>query len=363
MGSNQLVNEICDESRFKKSIQAEVAEARLIAGDGLFTAKSEEENWGLAHRILMPAFGPVSIKGMFDEMHDIVTQMALKWARYGSSNPIPASDDFTRLTLDTLALCSMGYRFNSFYKDELHPFVQSMGDSLTELGNRTQRPKWAKVFYRSSERKLFKDIDLMRTTSDELIKARRAASNGNKRKDLLTAMIEGVDARTGKKLSDESVINNLVTFLIAGHETTSGTLSFAFYSMLKNPQTFQKAQQEVGTIMGRDRITVDKLFKLKYIPAVSYSNLPSSTFSSAYTRLYAMAQVLYINLILGAARDTAPMLAHPRHYARGSRRHATSWQVPRQEGRANHGYLFQGPYRSCSIRRGCQRIQARAYVR
>lgn len=252
-------------------------DARLAAGDGLFTAKNEEENWGLAHRILMPAFGPVSIRGMFDEMHGIVTQMALKWARYGPSTPIPASEDFTRLALDTLALCSMGYRFNSFYRESLHPFVQSMGDSLIEFGNRTSRPKWAKIFYRSSERKLFQDIELMRTTSEEVIKARRADPSRKERKDLLTAMLEGVDPRTGKKLSDDCIINNLLTFLIAGHETTSGALSFAFYSMIKNPHAYQKAQQEVDDIIARDPITVDKIFKLKYIPAVSYLSLCPKT--------------------------------------------------------------------------------------
>lgn len=140
MGTNKLVNELCDETRFKKSIQAEIAEIRTIVGDGLFTAHGEEENWGLAHRILLPAFGPVAIQGMFDEMHDIISQMALKWARHGPSNSISVSEDFTRLALDTLALCSMGYRFNSFYKDGLHPFVQSMGDALSEVGNRAQRP-------------------------------------------------------------------------------------------------------------------------------------------------------------------------------------------------------------------------------
>ncbi|KAM5357742.1 hypothetical protein ACJZ2D_015949 [Fusarium nematophilum] len=268
VGTHKLVNELCDEKRFKKSIQAEIAEARLATGDGLFTARDDEANWGIAHRILMPTFGPVSIRGMFDEMYDTATQMTLKWARLGSSNPIPASEDFTRLALDTLGLCSMGYRFNSFYKDDLHPFVQSMADSLVELGNRTQRPKWASIFYRSSERKLHKDINVMRRTSHELIKARKADSDSSTRRDLLTAMIEGADPRTGAKLSEESIINNLITFLVAGHETTSGTLSFAFYSMLKNPHTFQAAQQEVDSIMGRDRITVDKLFKLKYIPAV-----------------------------------------------------------------------------------------------
>lgn len=269
VGSNKLVNELCDETRFKKSVQGDLVEARHAVGDGLFTAKNEEENWGIAHRILMPAFGPAAIRNMFDDMHEIVTQMAVKWARHGPSNPISASEDFTRMALDVLALCSMSYRFNSFYKDELHPFIQSMSEALVEIGKRAQRPKLASIFYQSSERKFHQNIDVLRKTSYEVMKARTADPEGSKKRDLLTAMLEGVDAKTGKKLGEESIINNLVTFLVAGHETTSGTLSFAFYSMLKNPDTFQKAQKEVDEVMGDDPVTVDKIFKLKYIPAVS----------------------------------------------------------------------------------------------
>ncbi|PSN67382.1 cytochrome P450 [Corynespora cassiicola Philippines] len=267
-GSHKLVSELCDETRFKKSVTGELTEAREVTGDGLFTAKNEEENWGIAHRILMPAFGPVNIRNMFDNMHEIVSQMALKWARHGSSNAIPASEDFTRMALDVLALCSMGYRFNSFYKEEMHPFVHSMGSALIEIGKRAQRPKWASIFYHSSDRKFRRDTEVLRKTSEELIKARKADPEGHKKRDLLTSMLEGVDSRTGQKLSDESIINNLITFLVAGHETTSGTMSFAFYAMLKNPDTFQKAQKEVDEVMGREPVTVDKIFKLKYIPAV-----------------------------------------------------------------------------------------------
>ena len=42
----------------------------------------------------------------------------------------------------------------------------------------------------------------------------------------------------------------MVTFLAAGHETTSGTLSFLFYNLLKNPEKLQKAQQEVDQVLG-----------------------------------------------------------------------------------------------------------------
>ncbi|KAI8221523.1 Bifunctional cytochrome P450/NADPH--P450 reductase [Colletotrichum sp. SAR 10_96] len=210
-------------------------------------AKLDEPNWGIAHRILIPAFGPVTIRGMFDEMHDIATQMAMKWARHGSSTPIMATEDFTRLTLDTIALCAMDFRFNSYYREELHPFITAMGDALTECGNRDRRPAIANYFFRGTEHKFFADIDLMRKTADEVLQARKASPSD--RKDLLAAMLNGVDPKTGQKMTDASIIDNLITFLIAGHETTSGLLSFAFYELLKKPAAYQKAQQEVDSVL------------------------------------------------------------------------------------------------------------------
>ncbi|KAH7177099.1 cytochrome P450 [Dactylonectria macrodidyma] len=236
LATHKLVDEICDESRFAKSLKSELSEVRLAVHDGLFTAHNHEENWGIAHRILMPAFGPVAIKGMFDEMYDIATQLALKWARHGPSQPIAASEEFTRLALDTLALCSMHFRFNSFYKETLHPFVQSMADTLTEAGKRYSRPSWVRIFNRAAKRKLFDDIALMRKTAENVINTRRANPSGYLGKDLLTAMVDGVDPKMVKKMTDQT--------------------------------TPQAAQKEVDEIMGRHPITVEKIFKLKYIPAV-----------------------------------------------------------------------------------------------
>lgn len=59
-------------------------------------------------------------------MCDIATQLVMKWARQGPKALILATNDFTRLTLDTIALCAMGTCFNSFYNEEMHPFVEAM---------------------------------------------------------------------------------------------------------------------------------------------------------------------------------------------------------------------------------------------
>ncbi|RSL75152.1 hypothetical protein CEP51_011132 [Fusarium floridanum] len=266
VSTQALVNETCNEKRFKKCVNSALTEIREGVHDGLFTAKLGEENWGIAHRVLMPAFGPLSIQRMFDEMHDIASQLALKWARYGPDSPIMVTDDFTRLTLDTLALCSMGYRFNSYYSPVLHPFIEAMGDFLTEAGEKPRRLPLPGIVYRERDRKYQQDIETMRSTAKEVLDARKAG--GSTRKDLLTAMLEGVDTKTGKKMTDESIMDNLITFLIAGHETTSGLLSFAFYQLLTYPEAYQLAQKEVDQVVGKGPIQVAHLSKLPYLNGV-----------------------------------------------------------------------------------------------
>lgn len=84
--SYRLVAEACDEKRFKKDISAPLREVRNGVHDGLFTAHDTEWNWGLAHRVLTPPFGPLSIEGMFDEMHDVATQLVMVGGLFSTVN-------------------------------------------------------------------------------------------------------------------------------------------------------------------------------------------------------------------------------------------------------------------------------------
>lgn len=86
-------------------------------------------------------------------MKDIANQLVLSWARKGPENVIMATDDFTRLTLDTIALCTMDYRFNSFYQEKMHPFVDAMFGVLAERGNRAARPGFLTKMMVGTDRK------------------------------------------------------------------------------------------------------------------------------------------------------------------------------------------------------------------
>ena len=53
-------------------------------------------------------------------------QLVPKWERLNADEEIDVVRDMTALTLDTIGLCGFDYRFNSFYRDDNHPFVDAM---------------------------------------------------------------------------------------------------------------------------------------------------------------------------------------------------------------------------------------------
>ncbi|CCO37551.1 NADPH-ferrihemoprotein reductase [Rhizoctonia solani AG-1 IB] len=264
--SVKLAQEVLDESRFHKHIESSGEELRTLGRDALFTARHGEPSWGVAHRILMPAFGPLTIKAMFDDMVDVASQLVLKWERFGQHHDIDPTDDFTRLTFDTIALCGFNYRLNSFYTESEHPFVKAMGEFLTESRMRTMKPSIMKALPLAANIKYEENMKTMISLASNIVEDRK--TNPIEKKDLLNAMLLGRDPQTGEGLSDENITAQLITFLVAGHETTSGMLSFAMGHIIKHPEVYSKIRQEVDAVLGGDPIRPEHLGKLTYINAV-----------------------------------------------------------------------------------------------
>ncbi|POR35987.1 Uncharacterized protein TPAR_03801 [Tolypocladium paradoxum] len=270
----KVAEELCDETRFCKLPGGAIGRMRRVVGHGLFTAETADPRWASAHRVITPLFGPMRIRAMMEDMKDICSQMCLRWARFGPDTPIDVCPSMTKLTLDTLALCTVDYRFNSFYKGQgvEDPFAEAVVDLMTEALVQSNLPDWVNNWVRfRSMNKFHRQADELRHAIQELIQARR--DNPVDRDDLLNAMLTNPDPKTGQRLSDESVVDNLLTFFIAGHETTSSLLSFCCYYLLEHPDVLRKAQAEVDAVVGDSSMTVEHLQKLPYLEAIMRETL------------------------------------------------------------------------------------------
>ena len=246
--SADLAAELCDEKRFRKVIGVALRKVRDFGGDGLFTAFSDEDNWSKAHRVLIPAFSQRAMRGYFPMMLQVADQLVAKWQKREGQD-LAVVDDMTRLTLDTISLAGFGYEFNSFGSERMHPFLESMGRALTEaMAGLTRLPILKNIPNRVREQRYADDVAAMFKLVDDVIaERRRHPTDGN---DLLNLMLTAVDPETKTRLEDVNIRFQVITFLIAGHETTSGLLSFALYLLLRNPSVLAQAYAEVDRVLG-----------------------------------------------------------------------------------------------------------------
>src|SRR5512138_1553612 len=119
---------------------------------------------------------------------------------------------------------------------------------------------------------LAEDVMFMNKMVDEIIAERRGnAATTEAKKDMLGAMMTGVDRATGEQLDDVNIRYQINTFLIAGHETTSGLLSCTLYALLKHPEVLKKAYEEVDRVLGPDvnvKPTYQQVTQLTYITQI-----------------------------------------------------------------------------------------------
>ena len=283
-----MIDDLSDDERFDKLVgDGQKAVRKFGRSSGLFTSDTDDPNWGKAHNILLPNFSMQAMRDYVPAMNDIAAQLMQKWERLNPGELVDVTADTTRLTLDTIALCGFGYRFNSFYRDTQHPFVSSMMLMLQESQIRSRQLPVQTRVRRRATRELQAAYKYMEDEVFKIIEERRRAGNVEDHRDLLSSMLTGVDKRTGEKLSDDNIVAQCITFLVAGHETTSGLLSFAINYLIKNPDVVARAQEEVDRVLGTDTSvlpTFQQIQGLTYVTQILNETLRLWPTAAAFTR-------------------------------------------------------------------------------
>ena len=259
----EIVADLNDERRFCKHVGPEMVALRLLGGDGLFTAYNEEPNWRKAHELLMPAFSQSAMRRYHAVMLEAAAELTDSWDSRAGRETVDVSADTTRVTLETIGRCAAGYSFGCFRTNAMHPFVEHMVEGLTasdHLGvlRNTYLPRF---FARRAERKVRHHAAQMHGIADEIIAQRRGEGLGH-HDDLLEIML-------GSDLDAANIRYQMINFLVAGHETTSGALSFALYFLSRQPEVFARARTEIDDVWGAvERPEFEQIGKLRYVRRV-----------------------------------------------------------------------------------------------
>jgi cytochrome P450 len=265
-----IVADLNDETRFCKHVGPEMEALRLIGGDGLFTAYNDEPNWRTAHTLLMPAFTQAAMRRYHPVMLDVAAELTAHWDGCAGARTVDVSADTTRVTLETIGRCAAGYSFGAFGRSEPHPFVEHMvaglrGSDKLGVYRNTFLPR---LVANRWERKVRRHAAFMHGVADDIIAARRAEGAGL-HADLLDIMLgPGADG-TAPALDEANIRYQLINFLVAGHETTSGALSFALHFLSRDAEVFARARAEVDRVWADcERPDFEQVAKLRYVRRV-----------------------------------------------------------------------------------------------
>ena len=250
-----LATAVCDEATWEKVLDGPLPRIRAFGGDGLFTAYNHEDNWHRAHRILTPGFSAPSMDRYFPAMREVADQLVAHWRR--ARGPVDVVGDMTRLTLDTISLCGFDHRFRSFDRPALDPFLLCLGRALQETVDGLRRPPFVLPYEAWKRRRFDADVAAMFAVVDRFVAERRRLPRDRWPKDFLSLMLAEADPKTGERLSDDNIRYQILTFLIAGHETTAGLLAFTLHQVARDPALGRRLRDEVSRVVGDGELTLE----------------------------------------------------------------------------------------------------------
>ncbi|GAA0553177.1 cytochrome P450 [Paractinoplanes ferrugineus] len=266
--------DLSDEDRFEKYMSIGQQTVRGFTGDGLFTAFNDEPNWQKAHDILLPAFSGSALRRYHTTMVKVAKRLIGAWDA-ADDEFVDVADDMTRMTLDTIGLTGFGYDFSSFERAEPHPFVSAMVRGLAYSQSLEMRRPDDGLDHSAADAEFKADCDFIASVVDEVIEARTTAGTPTE-DDMLSLMLETPHPVSGEKLDPVNARYQVVTFLAAGHETTSGSLAFAMYFLVNHPEVLRRARAEVDALWGdTDEVTpsYEDIGNLTYVRQVFNESL------------------------------------------------------------------------------------------
>ncbi len=263
---------INNQDNYAKGIEYELL--RIVLGEGLLT--SEGEVWRRQRKLVQPMFAKRHL-GDFTAHMTSATADALDGDTLGSTGEgelLDVNRAMMELTLDVVGRALFGADLSGETAARVGP---AMNDVL-QLGTRMARrlPTYAAsmlpgmnleraLAMNPESRRFQRALSELRRVIDELLVERGARADAGD--DLLGLMVSARDEETGQPMSRKQIGDELMTFMLAGHETTSNALSWMWRQLSLNPWAREKLFDEVDTAIGDRTPTMEDMERLPWTRA------------------------------------------------------------------------------------------------
>jgi cytochrome P450 len=234
--------------------------AKRAMGDGLLT--SEGELWKEQRRTIRPVLAPRRIQSQAGMIAEEAAAMVARLRNRAGDGPVDIRQEMTDLTLGVLGRTLIDADLGEFSSiGESFEAVQDQ--AIFEMMSLSTVPHWLPLPGALRFRRARKDLQRI---VDQLVADRKARGLGGD--DIVSRLIDSTSKETDRALAQRRIRDELVTLLLAGHETTASTLSWTFYLMDQNPEVWDRVREEVVRVLGDRLPTFEDLHSLRYLSMV-----------------------------------------------------------------------------------------------
>ena len=230
-----------------------------LFGNGLFT--NNGESWLHQRRLMQPSFQHKRLAHFGTSMTDATLAMLAQW-QGSTKQPLDIPLEMMRLTLRIAGL--------TLFNIDLSNDADSVGRTfsmiiplLSKYSTVPFPPLWVPT---PSNRRLQAGIKTLNSVVYGIINDRREHMTDSdiEEEDLLSMLLKARDEETGERMSDKQVRDEVMTLLLAGHETTADALMWTWYLLSQHPDVEHRLHAELDTVLGGQVPTVDHLKDLPY---------------------------------------------------------------------------------------------------
>lgn len=308
VSSGKLATEVNNEERWSKLVAGPFRAMRTkgFTGRGLLTANSSDPMWSHANSLLGPAFTQDAMRSYHHQMVHAVDDLLALWAAAGA--PVDVVNDMSRLTLEIIGRAGFGRSLGTLNPDYDYGFTDKLRDALKAVSESANDFPGSDTINRKRTRKYEADKRWLRRYAEGLIDQ----PDEDVQASLLGNMLRG--AADTPALPRENIVDQAITFLAAGTDTTAGLLSFATYFLARDEQLLRSAQADVVELVGQRPIAFEDVPRLRSIRRILDETLRLWPVAPGYFRIAQVDQrlgdheirrgeVVFV-LTLGVHRDT-----------------------------------------------------------
>jgi cytochrome P450 len=288
----EIVKDILTAQASKRPLRFEKNYDRLrqIGGNGLVVL--EGEDWSRHRRIIQPCFQQNALTKPISTAAQSFTERLIRAWSKASGRTIDASSHMQALTLDILGQASLSHNFHAI--EEVEKWAESRNEGLADITDSMVQSLKASFklsslgvllrtfdltsIYHLLDRKANQSCQLLRKAANNILQNARTAdfSTDVDRRSLIQQLFHSQSDRpsnTGQELkaplTEEELRNEITTFIVAGHETTSTWCHWALFALGRHPTIQQKIVEEIHTYApDRDTfISLDDITKMSYFQA------------------------------------------------------------------------------------------------